>query len=66
MPLLSRNQLTPACWNSPGVRLRGVPVPSAAMTYTWFGRSNVQSCPLRRLKKRSTLRGGCQAALSAL
>ena len=39
-PLESGFQRIEPCWNSPGVRLRGAPVPSAATTYTCFGRSN--------------------------
>ena len=52
-------QPAPLCWNSPGVRLRGVPVPSAATTWTCFGRSKIQFSPLSREKNRSTLRGDC-------
>ena len=31
-PEESASQATPLCWNGPGVRLRGGPVPSAATT----------------------------------
>jgi hypothetical protein len=64
-PEESPSQLTPVCWNGPGVRLRGVPVPSAATTWTWLGRSKIQSSPLSRDRKRSTLRGACHDASSA-
>ncbi len=65
----SGDHAMPLCWKSPGVRLRGVLVPSAAMTYTCFGRSKTQSSVSRRAKNRSTLarrlpgRVGCAIAL---
>ena len=53
------------CSNSPGVRLRGALVPSAATTYRWLGRSKIQPSLSSLLKNLSTLRGACQVSSSA-